>query len=64
MINIHSVGYENYSVYKNVEFVVPKGISIIRGKNASGKSLIGHALPLTFWEHPVASKKLKSASGK
>lgn len=60
MINIHSVGYENYSVYKNVEFVVPKGISIIRGKNASGKSLIGHALPLTFWEHPVASKKLKS----
>lgn len=60
MIKLHSVGLTNYSVYKHVDFVIPKGVSIIRGKNASGKSLIGHVLPLVFWEHPVA-KKVRSA---
>lgn len=60
MIKLKAVKLKNFVVYKDMLFKPRKGISIIRGKNASGKSLVGCVLPITFWEHPIADKKLKT----
>lgn len=60
MLKLKALKLKNFVVYKDMLFKPKKGISVIRGKNASGKSLIGCVLPITFWEHPISNKKLKT----
>lgn len=59
MIELHSLLLNNYELYPEIEFDFSKGVTVVQGKNRSGKSLLFSALkPILYGtdKTPAGSK--------
>ena len=57
MIELEKIGLKNIIVHKDTQFNFENGITCIRGKNASGKSLLMSSIPNVIDGCPPLAKK-------
>lgn len=57
MIELQKIALKNIVVHKNTSFELQDGITVIRGDNASGKSLLFNCIPNVFDGCPPLAKK-------
>lgn len=58
MITIENINLKNIVTYKDQTFSFKPGLSIVKGENRAGKSLMFSSLPnLLYFSHPLADKR-------
>lgn len=62
MVQIHSVELTNYHLFKDTTFEFTDGVTMIRGQNGSGKSLLFNSIPTAFFYSPPMGEKKNAAS--
>lgn len=65
MINLNSINLKNIVTYKDQTFTFKPGVSVVRGENRAGKSLLfSSTANLLYFSHPLSEKKdVKSIFG-
>lgn len=61
-MRIKRIQATNYVTYQSLDLPIPEGITVIRGTNGHGKSIIGGVIPAIFYGQTLTSRPSKTTN--